>query len=83
MTDQKKAIKWMISFSELIPTTKGMIEPAMNSEFKDLEDAILFFTATENSCEAFITQNIKDFPEPHPIPVLTPNQMLEKLHESN
>jgi len=56
---------------------KSTLELSASSNFTDLEDAILFFTAVENQCDAFITRNLKDFPEPHIIPVQSPAQFLE------
>jgi len=64
----------------IVGTTNSVLRRAASSNFKDLEDAILYFTAVENACKAFITQNTKDFPEPHVIPVYTPTQMLKELN---
>lgn len=43
-------------------TTNNDVSKAMKSDFRDLEDAILFQTALSNDCEVFITRNVKDFP---------------------
>ncbi len=47
----------------LAQTHSEDIERAIASDFKDLEDAILYQTAISNQCHYFITRNIKDFPE--------------------
>jgi len=60
-------------------TSNLSIAKAMKSDFKDLEDAILYFTAVENQCDAFITRNVKDFPKPHSIPVFTPEEFLARI----
>ena len=65
-------------FITLVPTHNRELVTSAFSSFKDLEDAILYFTAVENQCDAFITQNTKDFPQPLPIPVLTPAQFFKK-----
>lgn len=62
-----------------VHTEKSIFKKATKSTFTDLEDAILYFTAVSNNCDAFITQNIKDFPKSLEIPVFTPEQMTNEL----
>lgn len=38
-----------------------IIEKALNSSFKDFEDALQYFCATGSSCDIIITRNEKDF----------------------
>lgn len=47
----------------LAQTHSEDIERAIQSDFKDLEDAILYQTAISTHCKYFITRNIKDFPK--------------------
>jgi predicted nucleic acid-binding protein len=39
------------------------IDLAIQSNFEDLEDAILYHTAISNHCQYFITRNVRDFPK--------------------
>lgn len=80
-TEIKKKLANLETLLKIIPSSNTSLRSAYSSSFTDLEDAILYFTAVENQCDAFITQNTKDFPEPLPIPVLTPAQFLRD--ESN
>lgn len=38
-----------------------VVEKAINSEFKDFEDAMQYFSAIATDCELIITRNEKDF----------------------
>ncbi len=56
-------------------TSSEDINKAIKSDFIDLEDAILYYTAISNNCDVFITQNIKDFPKSNKdISILKPNE---------
>ncbi len=37
------------------------VEKALNSDFKDFEDAMQYFSALESKCNVLITRNEKDF----------------------
>ncbi|MGV8813144.1 MAG: type II toxin-antitoxin system VapC family toxin [Gelidibacter sp.] len=47
--------------SETCRLNEQTVEKALNSSFKDFEDALQYFTATESECEIIITRNGKDF----------------------
>jgi predicted nucleic acid-binding protein len=79
----KKWMKDLSSFLTLLPTSNQMLELAASSSFIDVEDAILYFTATSNECESFITNNIKDFTSALEIPVLTPSQMIKIISDAD
>lgn len=52
----------LIDNIEVLGTTKAEVKNALQSEFKDFEDAIQHATAlTVNKIEAIITRNVKDF----------------------
>lgn len=52
----------LISITEILTTDKAVIVKALNSSFKDFEDALQSFSA-EVSCEIdmIVTRNIKDY----------------------
>ena len=55
---------------------------ALDSDFKDLEDAIQYFSATcFGGIEAIITRNPKDFPNPK-IPIYSPSEFLAAFQKS-
>jgi len=48
-----------------------------DSDFRDYEDAIQYYSAIENGIETIITRNLKDF-QKSKIPVLTAEQYLQR-----
>ncbi len=81
--DRYKAILRLNELVDQAPTSRQAIATAMQSNFKDMEDAILYYTAVENGCDAFVTQNVTDFPSHDLIPVFTPAQMIFKFNEEH
>jgi predicted nucleic acid-binding protein len=55
-----------------------IIQEALESEFKDFEDAIQYFTAVKNNMDCIITRNINDYKQ-STIPVYTPTELLKIL----
>ena len=65
-------------FSQLCETTsvnKETVEKALASEYKDLEDALQYYSAKEAKADVIVTRNVKDFVK-HDIPVITPKEYL-------
>lgn len=52
------------------------VEKGLNSEFKDFEDALQYFSATESNCEIIISRNAKDF-KSSSLPVMTSKEFLK------
>ncbi len=52
-----------------------VIEKAINSDFKDFEDSMQYFSALETNCDIIITRNQKDFKNAL-IPVMNPESYL-------
>lgn len=55
---------------EVLPMDEKIIELSLDSDFKDFEDAIQYYTAIENDVKMIITRNLKDF-KTAKIPVFT------------
>ncbi len=55
-----------------------VIEKAINSDFKDFEDSMQYFSALETNCDVIITRNEKDFKNAL-IPVMNPESYLNAL----
>ena len=60
---------------KVLPMDDKIIDLSLNSNFKDFEDAIQYFTAIENNLEIIITRNLKDF-KLAKIPVMTAENYL-------
>ena len=52
-----------------------ILQKALESEFKDFEDAIQYFTALENNIDCIITRNVDDYTKSL-IPVYSPTEFL-------
>jgi len=54
----------LLKFKTLVTTlsvTDKIVELALSSEFKDFEDGLQYFTASENGIKILLTRNLKDF----------------------
>lgn len=75
--------KWLSSFVQLVEmvnTSNTDIFNAASSAIPDTEDALLMFTAISNSCDVFVTRNLRDFPlERKDILVLSPEDLMKKF----
>ncbi len=60
---------------KVLPMDDKIIDLSLNSDFKDFEDAVQYFTALENKLEIIITRNLKDF-KLSKIPVMTANDYI-------
>jgi predicted nucleic acid-binding protein len=73
-----KFLKNLRLILSVLNVNDSIINKALESEFKDFEDAIQYFTAVENNMDCIITRNVKDY-QNSIIPVYTPTELLEKL----
>jgi len=55
-----------------------IIDLALNSEFRDFEDAIQYYTAIENEQELIITRNQADFKDSK-LPIMTAGEFLKSI----
>ena len=61
---------------KVLPMDDKIIDLSLNSDFKDFEDAIQYYTAIENKLDMIITRNLKDF-KLSKIPVMTANDYIK------
>ena len=71
----KEKLRKFKILSEICTLSELTIEKALNSSFKDFEDAIQYFCAIDSNCEIIITRNGKDFKKSL-IPVMTAKEYL-------
>jgi predicted nucleic acid-binding protein len=62
----------------VLPVDDKVIELALNSDFKDFEDAIQYYCAIENGINLLITRNLKDFKHAK-IPVISSEDFIKQL----
>lgn len=75
---KSEAIKLLQKLHTLVkglPTSDHVIERALSSDFKDFEDAVQYYTASEHKVDVIITRNKKDYPR-FDLPVLTAAEFL-------
>ncbi len=61
-------------------TDDEVVEKALNSNFKDFEDALQYFSAVATDCEIILTRNEKDFKNAL-IPVMDAESFLQTLRK--
>lgn len=52
------------------------IDKSLNSEFKDFEDALQYYSAVESNLDIIVTRNLKDFKKSN-LPVMTASQYIK------
>ena len=70
VSSARKVLRQFKVLVEVVPIDDKVIELALDSEFKDFEDAIQYYSAIENGVRIIITRNQKDFKHSK-IPVLS------------
>ena len=73
--ETKNKLKEFAKIVRILPFNEHIIDNALYSNFKDIEDAYQYFTAKENDIPIIITRNTKDFLVDD-ISVITPEQFL-------
>lgn len=68
--DARKILRKFKVLVKVISMDDKIIDLSLESDFKDFEDAIQYFSAIENGIDMIITRNLKDF-KTSKIPVLT------------
>jgi len=74
--DSRKILRKFKVLVEVLPMDDKIIDLSLDSDFKDFEDAIQYYTALENNLELILTRNLKDFKLSR-IPVLTAKDYLQ------
>jgi len=78
---EKEVRKILRKFKVLVnalPLDDKITDLALNSDFKDFEYAIQYFTAIENDQDIIITRNLPDFKESK-IPVMTADEFIKSM----
>jgi len=62
----------------VLPLDNKIIDLALNSDFRDFEDAIQYYTAIENDQDLIITRNHQDFKESK-LPVMSAGEFIKTI----
>jgi predicted nucleic acid-binding protein len=79
-TEARKILLRFKTLVKVISVDDRIIQLALQSSFKDFEDAIQYFTAEHNKASLIITRNLKDYKESI-LPVMTPDSYLKMYSE--
>jgi predicted nucleic acid-binding protein len=76
-------LKLLIAITDILVIDKAAVMHALNSEFKDFEDALQNYTAElNNEIEILVTRNIKDY-KYSKLAIKTPDQYLKMRNADN
>ena len=56
-----ESLNTLMSIIDIVTIDKKTVMNALNSNFKDFEDGLQYFTAIENNITTLLTRNLKDF----------------------
>jgi predicted nucleic acid-binding protein len=65
------------AISTISDLNNDVVEKALNSDFKDFEDALQYFCALQSNCEVILTRNSKDF-KLSTIPTMTADEFFDQ-----
>jgi len=75
-------LKDLASLLNILKVDEEGILKALNSNFKDFEDAIQYFTASDyKNIDLIVTRNTKDYKHSE-LPVMTPDTLLKTYHKA-
>ncbi len=72
----RSEIQKLLNLFQISPVDKNVIESSLNSNFKDFEDAVQYYSGVSVGIDAIVTRNIKDY-KLADLPVYLPNELLE------
>ena len=64
---------------EVCEINEETIEKGLNSNFKDFEDSLQYYSAVQSNCSVIITRNGKDFKNSS-LPVMTAEEFLSSIN---
>jgi len=78
----KQKIKLLLEFFEVAPVNRAILEEALDVNFTDFEDAVVYQSAFFNNCDGIVTRNTKDFNKSK-ISIYNPRELLKLIHYSS
>ena len=76
----KEKLKKFKIISEVCDLNEQIIEKGLNSNFKDFEDSLQYYSALDSGCIILITRNAKDFKDSN-IPLMTADEYLKSINK--
>jgi predicted nucleic acid-binding protein len=76
----KDAISCLLDLFEIAEVNTATIRSALDSEFTDFEDAVLYFSGVAIAVDGVVTRNIHDF-NLATLPIHSPCELLSKIKQ--
>jgi predicted nucleic acid-binding protein len=77
-SEARKILSRLKVLVKVLPVDDKTIDLALNSDFKDFEDAFQYYCAIENGIQVILTRNLKDYKNSS-IPVFTAEEFIRQL----
>ena len=74
----KNAISCLLDLFEIAEVSAATLKTALDSEFTDFEDAVLYFSGVALGVDAVVTRNSNDFILAM-LPIYTPSDLIRKI----
>jgi predicted nucleic acid-binding protein len=74
----KEKLRKFKILSQVVDLDENIIEKSLNSNFKDFEDGLQYFSALNAECKIIITRNPKDF-KTSQLPTMSTKEFLESI----
>lgn len=71
----KQKLRKFKVLSEVVSLTETIVDKSLNSDFRDFEDALQYFSALDAECHIIISRNPKDF-KMSSLPILSVEEYL-------
>ena len=75
----REFISNIVKYISVITINHQSVLKALKSKFSDFEDALQYYSASENQCEYIITRNIEDYKNSK-INILLPEEFVKMFH---
>ena len=76
------ALESLFQLFAICPVDRDVLLQALNSDFTDFEDAVIYFSGEKVGVDALLTRNAKDFTAARSN-VYSPEQLMEELRSRN
>jgi len=77
--EAKEKIILLLEIFEVAPINRSIIQEAIEIEFNDFEDAVVYQSAFFNNCDGIVTRNAKDYKKSK-ISIFNPRELLKAIH---
>ena len=79
LKETEKYIRLLLRLFEVASVNRQVLEAAIESNFNDFEDAVLYEAARAAEVDLVVTRNLRDFKWADNIPVVDPPSLLAQL----